>query len=68
MADRVADTEIGGVRKVKGGTGDRSGTRFRVDGGKARYEVVILAFCGDGHADPRWERVALGLLGLLLLV
>jgi hypothetical protein len=27
--DRVADTEIGGVRKIKGGTGDKSGSRCR---------------------------------------
>ena len=27
--DSVADTEIGGVRKVKGGTGDKSGSRCR---------------------------------------
>jgi hypothetical protein len=67
-ADRAADIEIGGVRKSKGGPGDRFGSRVRWTGARAGYGAGLSALCGDGHADPRWERVALGLLGLLLLV
>lgn len=53
VIDRAADTEIGGMRKVKGGTGDEARVAVSAGQGEAGHDVMIPAVVGDGHTDPK---------------